>query len=232
LHPLDLGLAVLGGGSLIAGMGVAFFLAPTERVMGIVQKIFYLHVPSAIAMGALFVICGVACLVYLARADERVDAVAATAAEVSVVLGAIVLLTGPLWARKAWGAYWSWEPRLVLTLLTVLIYAGYLAVREYGGAPAAARRTSAVLGVAGLPAYYFIKVAVQKWGGNHPKDVVYGNSEGLENPQMKLAFIACLAGVFLFTAVLFWARYRVRRLAARVDQLELEARELELDARP
>ena len=208
--------------ALLTSLSYVFYVAPTERVMGVVQKIFYFHVPFAIAMGVLFVLTSVLSLVYLLKPDDRVDAAAATCAEVSVLFGFIVLITGPLWARKAWGAYWSWEPRLTLTLLTVFLYVGYLAIRGFAGEKGFARRIAAGLGLIGAPAYYLIHIAVQRWGGTHPKDVVYGKSGGLQNPDMKSTFFMALVAVLLTTGLLLWTRYKVRRLEDRIEALAID----------
>lgn len=218
----------LSAGLMLAALYAVFFVAPSERTMGIAYKIFYFHVPTAIAMGALFVLCGVASLAYLVQPDRRLDAAGAASAEIAVLLGVVVLTTGPLWARKSWGTYWTFEPRLMLTLLTVFIYAGYLAVRAFGGAPESARRSAAVLGVAGLPAYYFIKESVNKWGGNHPKNVVYGDGEGLGNPDIKRAFLIALVAVFVLAAHLLWLRYRTHLLSARLQEALREMSEYDL----
>lgn len=226
--PAFLALVGVTGAVFVTALVLTFFVAPTERMMGIVQKIFYFHVPAAIVMGVLFLVCAVASLAYLLKNDARLDAVGATAAELAVVFGAIALITGPLWARKAWGAWWTWEPRLTLTLLSVFIYAGYLAMRAYGGEKEFSRRVAAGLGLMGAPAYYFIKVAVDKWGGNHPKNVVYGKGEGLMNPDMRMAFFGGLIAVLLLTVTLFVMRYRTRMLKERVDNAILEMQKFDL----
>ena len=226
--PIATSAGVLVAGTLIASILLIFMHAPIERLMGVVQKIFYFHVPAAIAMGVCFVLCGLGSLAWLGRKDDRLDAFAATAAELAVVLGAIVLITGPLWARKAWGAWWVWEPRLGLTLITFFLYVGYLAVREFGGSGDQGRRIAAGLAVLGLPAYYFIKIAVERWGGNHPGNVVYGTGDGLEDPRIKLTFMVSLVGMALLVSFVFWLRYTTRRLAQRIDNLVVEMDEHDL----
>ncbi|GMV39711.1 MAG: hypothetical protein AMXMBFR64_14270 [Myxococcales bacterium] len=206
----------------LTAMTWVFFVAPTERTMGIVQKIFYFHVPFAIAMGVLFVLTSVLSLAYLLKSDDRVDAAAAACAEVAVLFGVIVLVSGPLWARKAWGAYWSWEPRLTLTLLTVFIYIGYLTVRGFAGERGFARRVAAGLGLIGAPAWYLIHIAVERWGGTHPKDVVYGESGGLQHPDMRTTFFLGLVAVLLLAVVTIWTRIKVRRLEDRIEALALD----------
>ena len=103
-----------------------FFVAPTEAKMGIVQKIFYFHVPAAYAMYLCASICFLGSAHYLARGGDAGDIVAKAAAEITVLFGVIVVVTGPLWAAKAWGAFWTWDPRLTTTLLALVIYIAYL----------------------------------------------------------------------------------------------------------
>ena len=103
--------------------------APYESTMGLIQKIFYYHVPSWFAMFTAVFICGIASVMYLFRSRPEFDRVAAAAAEIAVVFGLIGLVTGPLWARKAWGIWWQWDARLTMALLVEMIFIGYLLVR-------------------------------------------------------------------------------------------------------
>jgi heme exporter protein C len=104
--------------------------APYESTMGLVQKIFYFHAPVAMTLFLAAFVCGIASALYLFRRTPQADFVAIAAAELTVVLGTIVLVTGPLWARKAWGVWWDWEPRLVSTLVMWLIFVAYLLLRR------------------------------------------------------------------------------------------------------
>src|SRR3954468_20131451 len=116
-----IGLAVLGVGTaglFVAALYAIFAVAPVERQMGIVQKIFYFHVPSAYAMYVGFTLAMVGSVGYLRKRRPGFDALAVAGAEVGLLFCAIVLMTGPLWARNAWGTYWAWDPRLTTTLLT------------------------------------------------------------------------------------------------------------------
>ena len=222
-------LMVIAAVGMLASFALIFGYAPSEKTMGIVYKIFYFHVPNAIAMGVLFVMCSVCSLIYLANPSKRMDALAATAAELAVLTGVVVLISGPLWARKAWGHWWNvYDARLNITLVSVFIFIGYFALRAFMGDRERGRMVSAGLGVLGAPAFYFIKIAVEKWGGNHPKNVVYGKSEGLEDPKMKLTFLVSLVSVFLLVMALFWVRYNYRMLQDRLDEFALELDELGL----
>lgn len=219
-------LAALG---ILVSIGMVFGYVPPEKTMGIVYKIFYFHVPNAIAMGALFVVCSVCSVLYLLKPSRKMDAIAVTAAELAVMTGLIVLITGPLWARKAWGHWWNvYDARLNITLVSVFLFVGYFGLRKFIGDGERGKTVAAGLGVLGAPAFYFIKIAVEKWGGNHPKDVVYGKSEGLIDPKMRMTFLVSLLSVFLFLAVLFWMRVHYRTVRDRLDELVMELDELGL----
>ena len=107
--------------------------APYESTMGLVQKIFYFHVPSWIVMFTSAFVCGIASAVFLFTGQPGADRVAVAGAELTVVFGLIVLVTGPLWARKAWGVWWQWDARLTSALVLWLIFVAYLLLRRYGG---------------------------------------------------------------------------------------------------
>ncbi len=122
-------LAVLGVVGTLVLHWMVYFWTPTEASMGIIQRIFYIHVPAAWVAFFAFGIVALCSAVYLWLGDERLDQAAVSAAEGGMVFTTIVLLTGPLWGKVAWGTYWTWEPRLTLTLLLWFIYLGYFLVR-------------------------------------------------------------------------------------------------------
>src|SRR5258708_5374935 len=107
------------------------FRTPTEASMGIVQKIFYFHVPAAYSMYVGAAACFVGSAGFLYDNRRGWDALARAGAEVAVAMGVIVLVTGPLWAAKAWGVYWTWDPRLPTPLLTLLLYLASLRPRPF-----------------------------------------------------------------------------------------------------
>src|SRR4249920_2398528 len=107
--------------------------APYESTMGLVQKIFYFHVPSWMAMFTSVFVCGIASVVYLFRGKPAADRLAAAAGELTVLFGLIGLVTGPLWARKAWGVWWQWDARLTITLVMWMVFVAYLMLRRFGG---------------------------------------------------------------------------------------------------
>ncbi len=218
-------LAALAAAAVLVALYLVFFVAPLEATMGIVQKIFYFHVGSAINMTVAFGVCALAGATYLvsrpmsARVASIADAVGIATAEVGVMLGAIVMVTGPLWAKVAWGTYWTWEPRLTLSLMVFLLFIAYLALRAYAGTDRFGRGVAAGLSILGLPGIYFIRVAVERWGGAHPQVVYKG---GLTHPGMRQAFFASVIAMLLVTATLVLLRALIERRRQQVDALFLE----------
>jgi heme exporter protein C len=144
--------------------------APYESTMGLVQRIFYFHVPNAVLLLVASTVCGVASVIYLLRRTQTADFVALATAELAVVLGVIVLLTGPLWARKSWGVWWDWEPRLTSTLIMWMVFSAYLMLRRFGGA--GSEVLAAAVAVFGAVLAPFVYWSVNLWRTLHPKTSV------------------------------------------------------------
>jgi heme exporter protein C len=207
-----------------------FLRAPVEARMGIVQKIFYFHVPSAYAMYLGAVACLIGSIGYLARSSDASDALALAGAEVAVVFGSIVLTTGPLWGAKAWGTFWTWDPRLTTELLSVLIYVSYLVLRAFAGDGDGERRFAAALGILGASILPIIHFSVQKWGGQHPM-VITGRGGGLQDPNMKIALSLGFLAFTLLAVLFVWARARLESVRSRLRRAEEDAIDLGLDTR-
>ncbi len=211
---------------LITTLYWAFVRAPVEKTMGIVQKIFYFHVPSAYAMYLGATACLIGSVIYLVKPSDLSDAFARAGAELAVVFGLIVITTGPLWAAKAWGYYWTWDPRLTTTLLSLMLYVAYLLLRTFtGDGPAEAKFAAAlgILGAANLPIIHF---SVQKWSGQHPT-VITGNGGGLQHPDMRFALSLGFVTFTLLALHLLWMRTRTEIARARVIALEEQLQDLE-----
>jgi heme exporter protein C len=204
LDPLPV-LGVLAAVAMATAITLIFTWAPTERTMGIVQKIFYLHVPAAISAYVGFFICCGASVWYLIKGDVRADVLARSGAEVGVFFCLMVLGSGPLWARKAWGTFWTGEPRLLLTMVMMLIFAAYLVVREFGGRSEMTRRICAVLGILGVADIPLVRMSVARWRGNHPQVL----SRGGIDDDMYVALYASAAAMALVFTTFLWLRYRI-----------------------
>lgn len=198
---------------------LVFQVAPLEPTMGAIQKIFYFHVPCAWAMFLSALVCAVGAGAYLFRGRTWGDALCAAAAELTVVFGVTVLITGPLWAKKAWGHYWVWDVRLTTVFVLFLVFIGALLVRRYGGP--ARRRIAAGLALFGAADVPLIYISVMLWRTIHPDATVVWTL----GPSMKLAFFVSLALFTLLYALLLWIRLDLERCQGRIDAAAVAAAE-------
>jgi len=189
--------------------------APFETTMGLIQKIFYFHVPAAMLLFGSAFVCGISSGIFLFRRTPSADRVATAAAELTVLFGLIVLVTGPIWARKAWGVWWQWDARLTSSLLLWMMFVAYLLVRRYGG-PGAEKLAGAmaIFGMANVP---FVYVSVNYWRTLHPKTSVVPTLA----PEMRGPFWFSVAAFILLYIVLLTARRYLEAQRARVEALHL-----------
>lgn len=207
-------LAALTGGMLVcAPLMVA--RAPYESTMGLVQKIFYFHVPSWFAMFTAIGICGVASLVHLFRTSPRADRIAEAAAEIAVLFGLMGLVTGPLWGRKAWGVWWQWDAKLTIALLLEMTFISGILVRKYGGP--GSDKLAAAVGIFGLAVVPFVYQAVNIWRTIHPLTSVVPTLPA----TMGGPFWFCVATFMLLLAVLLMLRVNLGQRQAALDELYL-----------
>lgn len=201
--------------SMMVGLGLVFFYAPLEATMGVAQKIFYFHVPCAIAAYVAFIACCIASVAYLLTGSARADVVARASCEIGVLFCTAVLISGPLWARKAWGTWWTGEPRLLLTLVMCLIFVAYLVVRQVGGRSDITSKICALLAILGVADIPIIRMAVDRWRGNHPEVLREGG--GGISPEMGHAFLAMVVATALVFTVLLVQRIRLGLLEEDIE---------------
>jgi heme exporter protein C len=205
------------------GLLVAPFLvlaAPTEPTMGLVQRIFYYHVPSAWLTFLSTFVCAAGSAAFLFRGSKRGDALAVASAELVVLFGLCVLVTGPLWGRKAWGAWWVWrDVRLMTTLLLWFIFVAYEFVRRYGG-PGSSRLAAGLALFAALDVPVVYK-AVDFWRTQHPKASVVRTLD----PGMRPAFWTAMATFTALYVALLLLRQRLELARQRLDEAHLVAEE-------
>jgi heme exporter protein C len=189
--------------------------APYESTMGLVQKIFYYHLPSALMFLTAGVVCGIASARYLFKGDPRHDRTAWAAAELAVLFGLLTLVTGPLWARRAWGVWWVWDVRLTASLLSWMVAVAYLLVRKYGG-PGSDKLAAglALFGMANVP---FIYVSVNYWRTIHPQTTVVPTLPA----SMGLPLWFCVVAFVLCFVLLLKMRVRLEEQRARLDSIYL-----------
>ncbi|MGD2062455.1 MAG: cytochrome c biogenesis protein CcsA [Nitrospirota bacterium] len=209
--------------AVLVSLYLVFVYVPTERTMGIVQRIFYFHVPSAMMSFLAFFIVFVASIAYLITRGRGWDITAHAAAELGVVFCSIVLITGPIWAKPIWGIWWTWDARLTLTLVTWLIYVSYLMLRAY--LPEGARRANlaAVVGIIGALAVPINYMSIRWWRTQHPKPVIMGGEDSGLAPPMALTFQVCLVTFLILFIALLLRRVVVEMLQDEVDHLYREA---------
>ncbi len=215
-------LAVLAAVGLAITSYAVFNYAPFEPTLLFNQKIFYYHVAHAFMLFAAVTVCGVCSLGFIIKRKPAWDDLALAGAEVAVMFGAAVLITGSIWAEAAWDKWWVWEKRLTMSLLLWLTLVGYVLVRRFAGA--SADRLAAGLAVFGALAIPFIYTMVDK-GDHHPQAGRDGNVMTLTGP-MKLVFWGSVLTFLLW----FLTLVLVRVQSARAEREVRELRERGLDA--
>ena len=210
-------VTLLAGFTLVASAPLLIAAAPFESTMGLVQKIFYFHVPAWMAMFTAVIVCGAASVRYLITRAPGADRLALSAAELTIVFGLIGLLTGPLWGRKAWGVYWQWDAKLTSALVCWLIFVAYTLLRRFGG-PGSERLAAgvAIFGMANVPFVYW---SAHLWRTVHPKTSVVMTLDA----SMRPAFYWSALGFLLIFGALLAARTRLEALRASVDEAYLSS---------
>ena len=191
--------------------------APYESTMGLVQKIFYFHASCGMAMFLAAFVSGIGSAGFLFTKKPAADRLAVAGAELTVVIGLLVLVTEPLWARKSWGAWWVWDPRITLTLVMWMIFVAYLLLRRYGG-PGSERLAAAValLGMVNVPFVYW---SVNVWASHHPKTTVVPTLQA----GMRGTFWFCVAAFMLLSVVILMLRNELEKRRQELDALYLAA---------
>lgn len=189
--------------------------APHEATMGLVYKIYFFHMPAAWMFMVAAIVSGVASARFLFGKRVASDATAVAAAELTVVFGLLALVTGPLWARKAWGVWWVWDARLTSSLMLFLIFVAYLLLRQFGGP--GSEKLSAGLALFGMANVPFIYVSVNYWRTLHPKTSVVPTLP----VEMGRPLWFCVTAFLLLFLALLKMRSTLERQRARVDALYL-----------
>lgn len=193
---------------------MVFYYAPVEVTMGVVQKIFYYHVPSAITCYVLLFLAFLFSALYLWKDDPFYDTLAFAMAEVGWVFITLVMLTGPIWGRSAWGKWWVWEPRLTSFLVLWLMYSAYFLLRLFSKSDARTARVAAVVAIIAFFDVPIIHKAIAWWGSIvHPKKVVL-------EAAMKHTFFMSLASVLLLATAMVLTRVNLGLAERRQQEKE------------
>jgi heme exporter protein C len=212
-----LGILLLPG--MVLALYMALIQAPREATMGDLQRIFYFHVASAIAGMTAFAVNFVCSIMYVARRNRRWDNLALAASEIGVLFLMIVLITGPIWAKPAWFVWWTWSPRLTLSLVLCLLYISYLLIRNYIEDPEKRALISAVFGIIAFADTPLVWFSIRWWRDIHPSMLDTG---GLA-PSMRPAFYVCLIVFQILMVFLLRRRYYLESMRGDMEILERQA---------
>jgi heme exporter protein C len=202
---------------MLLALYTIFIYAPVEKTMGVIQKIFYIHVPSAFLAYLAFFITFIASIFYLYRKDPKWDTVAHCAVETGVVFCTIVLITGPIWAKPIWNVWWTWDPRLTTTLILWFTYVAYLmlrrSVKENQRANLAA--VFGIIGFVNVPITFF---SIRLWRTIHPV-IITSRGLNMSWPMKFSLIITVIAFCFLFFSLLI-SRIRLERLKMNIEEIK------------
>ena len=213
-HIFRCGLLGLSFILFVGALYLIFIYVPTEETMGIVQRIFYFHVPLAWVAFLAFFIVFLGSIFYLWKRESKWDVIASSSAEVGIVFTTLVLITGPIWAKPIWGVWWTWDARLTTALVLWLIYVAYLVVRSYATDEQRGARFAAIVGIVGFIDVPIVALAITLWRTQHPGPVIF---QGGLAPSMLLTLLVSIAA---FTTLYFLLL--IQRVSMKNDEIEIK----------
>ncbi|MCK4862934.1 MAG: cytochrome c biogenesis protein CcsA [Dehalococcoidales bacterium] len=208
----------LGFALMIAALYMVFIYVPTEKHTGIIQRIFYFHVPVAWVSFLAFFITFISSILYLWKRQTKWDAIACASVEVGVIFTTLVLITGPIWAKPVWGIWWTWDARLTTSLVLWLIYIAYLLVRSLATEPAKGARYSAVIGIVGFIDVPIVFLTVNMWRTQHPTTIIFEG--GLTTPML-MTLLVCIAAFTVLYVLLVIQSSGLKTMEAEIRRLRI-----------
>jgi heme exporter protein C len=199
---------------MISTVYLIFNWVSTEATMGIVQRIFYFHVPAAMAAFTASFVGGIASILYLVKRDNKYDDLSLAANESVVLFSLVNIVLGSMWAKPIWGIWWTWDARLTSSFLLLFLYASYLVIRK--AAPVEQRAVVCavicILGMADVPLIY---LSNRLFRTQHPAPVLGGDANSGMAPDIEKLFFFSI-----FTMLVFWGLVvRMRRRVARLERV-------------
>src|SRR5580692_9515409 len=201
----------------------SFFIAPEEKTMHVLQRIFYFHAAAAWAGMTAFFVCFVANLLYVWRRSEKWDSLGVSSAEVGLAFITVVLITGPIWAKPAWGIYWTWDARLTSTFVLWLLYISYLLLRTLIEEPDRRALLSALFGIFAFIDVPIVFGAIRWWRTQHPAPVIMGGPGSGLDPTMRKVFFFSVFALHALMVFLIAERYRLEKLRTDLELIRREA---------
>ena len=208
-------LLIASAVGMAATLWLVFMWVPTEQNLGISQRIFYFHVPLGWLGMVSIVIVAFASVMHLVTGRRRWDDLAYSTAELGIIFATLILVTGAIWAKPAWGVWWVWDPKLTTTLVLWFIYAGYLMIRVYGPAGTQGKRFASVIALIGAIDAPIIYKATDWWRTAHPDNNIPSDL----NSQMLLTLLASVIAFTILYAYMLSERYALRKSESDLDEL-------------
>lgn len=215
-------LGLASAAAVLFALALAFLYAPTEQVMGDVQRIFYFHVASAWNAFLAFAVVFVASIGFLRSGTRRWDNIAYSSAEIGVVFTTITLITGPIWARPIWNTWWTWDPRLTTTLILWFIYIAYLVIRSSAESSQQQARLAAVFGIIGFVDVPIVFMSTRWWRSIHPT-LIQADKMNMDTSMLLTMIVAVVAFTILYAFLLNY-RLRLEALGQRLEVLKRDLR--------
>jgi heme exporter protein C len=201
---------------MLASLYLVFGYVPTDKETGVVQRIFYFHVPLAWVAFFAFFLVFLGGIQYLRTREKKWDIFASSAAEIGVVFTTLVLISGPIWARPTWGVWWTWDARLTASLVLWLIYVAYFIVRAYIAEEERRARFAAVVGIIGFIDVPVVALSITLARTQHPGPLIF---EGGLTPPMVLTLLVCIAAFTVFFFLLLTECMSIKRSEDEVKVL-------------
>ena len=218
---LDVGTTLL----FLTAVGMVFFYAPLEAIMGQVQRVFYFHVANAWVGMLGFMVAAIAGIAYLRKNDRKWDIVGLAAIEISFVFFLTAIISGSIWARGSWGTWWTWDPRLTTAAICELVYAAYFMLRQGIEDPDRRARFGAVYAILSFISVPLTFISIRIFRTIHP--VIFGGAAASGSsfemsPKMLQTFMFSLLTFSIIFIDLLWHRIRLGKLADETEALRLK----------
>ncbi len=221
----SVGTRALGVAALVAvtlGVVYGLFISPPDAELANTIRIIYLHVPTVLAAYLAFICTAVGSAMYLWKRTEFWDLLAAASAEIGVLFFAVTIIDGALWGKVTWGVFWRWEPRLTTSAVLMIMYLGYLAVRQVPADASTRATRCAVVGLVAVVNIPIVHKAVDWWRGLHQAETVLGTVDpNMAGTQLFAMYASMIAGVLVFAWLLIH-RFRLAFLVERADDMEFD----------
>ena len=213
-HRLDNLLGILVFAGISFALYMALIVAPTEKTMGDIQRIFYFHVAAAITGLTAFAFNFAASLIYILRKKHRWDALALSSAEIGILFFVMVLITGPIWAKPVWLVWWTWSPRLTSSFVLCLLYVAYMLIRKSFEDPERKALVAAVFGIIAFVDAPLVWFSIRWWRDIHPSPML--ETGGLA-PSMRPAFWVCVTAFLVLYLYLLRRRFYLESMRSKVE---------------